>query len=224
MPTGRPSATSRCPVPSARRPTDGRNRTIRTICDMSKVALLVHDGITVFEAAAACEVFGVDRGLADSWYDFTICGTGPVRVGGGWFRIETPCRPGDAVDADTVIVPACRDDPEDPPGEVVEAVRAAHEAGARVVSLCTGAFVLAAAGLLDGRRATTHWLHADRLAELYPRVQVDPDVLYIDEGDVLTSAGKAAGMDLCLHLVRLDHGAAVANDLARRLVVPPHRG
>jgi AraC family transcriptional activator FtrA len=93
-----------------------------------------------------------------------------------------------------------------------------------VVSLCTGAFVLAAAGLLDGRRATTHWLHADRLAELYPRVQVDPDVLYIDEGDVLTSAGKAAGMDLCLHLVRLDHGAAVANDLARRLVVPPHRG
>jgi AraC family transcriptional regulator, transcriptional activator FtrA len=92
-----------------------------------------------------------------------------------------------------------------------------------VVSICTGAFVLAAAGLLDGRRATTHWMHAGLLAERYPRVRVDPEVLYIDEGTVLTAAGKAAGMDLCLHLVRLDHGMAVANDLARRLVVAPHR-
>jgi AraC family transcriptional regulator, transcriptional activator FtrA len=189
---------------------------------MSSVALAVHDGITIFEVAAACEVFGVDRGLADPWYDFMICGADTVRVG-GWFRVEAPHGLGELVSADTVIVPACRDVTEDPPADLVEAERAAHERGARVVSICTGAFVLAAAGLLDGRRATTHWLHADRLAALHPRVQVDPEVLYIDEGDVLTSAGKAAGMDLCLHLVRLDHGMAVANDLARRLVVAPHR-
>jgi transcriptional regulator GlxA family with amidase domain len=112
---------------------------------------------------------------------------------------------------------------EEPPAELVDAVRAAHDAGARIVSLCTGAFVLAAAGLLDGRRATTHWIHAATLAARYPKVRVDPDVLYVDEGDVLTSAGKVAGIDLCLHLVRLDHGAAVANALARRLVMPPHR-
>ena len=111
----------------------------------------------------------------------------------------------------------------EPPADLVDAVRAAHEAGARVASLCTGAFVLAAAGLLDGRRATTHWAHTEVLAARYPRVEVDPDVLYVDNGSVLTSAGKAAAMDLCLHLVRLDHGSAVANAVARRLVVPPHR-
>jgi transcriptional regulator GlxA family with amidase domain len=122
-----------------------------------------------------------------------------------------------------VIVPGWADVDADPPADLVAAVRAAHEAGARVASLCTGAFVLAAAGLLDGRRATTHWAHTDALAARYPRVTVDPDVLYVDNGSVLTSAGKAAAMDLCLHLVRLDHGSAVANTVARRLVVPPHR-
>ncbi|MDN3358886.1 helix-turn-helix domain-containing protein [Actinomadura sp. DC4] len=189
---------------------------------MDSIALAVHDGITIFEVAAVCEVFGVDRGIADPWYDFTICGADPVRVG-GWFRVEAPDGLDALVSAGTVIVPACRDVDERPSADLVDAVRAAHEAGARVVSICTGAFVLAAAGLLDGRRATTHWLYADRLAARHPRVHVDPDVLYVDEGDVLTAAGKAAGLDLCLHLVRLDHGAAVANDLARRLVVPPHR-
>jgi transcriptional regulator GlxA family with amidase domain len=126
-------------------------------------------------------------------------------------------------DAGTVIVPGWADVDVDPPAELVEAVRAAHAAGARVVSLCTGAFVLAAAGLLDGRRATTHWAHTEALAARHPRVEVDPDVLYVDNGSVLTSAGKAAAMDLCLHLVRLDHGSSVANAAARRLVVPPHR-
>ena len=110
-----------------------------------------------------------------------------------------------------------------PDPALLAAVRAAHEAGARVASLCTGAFVLAAAGLLDGRRATTHWAHTEALAARYPQVEVDPDVLYVDNGSVLTSAGKAAAMDLCLHLVRLDHGSAIANTVARRLVVPPHR-
>jgi AraC family transcriptional activator FtrA len=189
---------------------------------MRSVALAVHDGITLFEAAAACEVFGVDRGLAEPWYDFAVCGSGTAVVG-GWFRADAPYGLDRLVTAGTVIVPACRDVDASPPADLVEAVRAAYEAGARVVSLCTGAFVLAAAGLLDGRRATTHWMHAPLLAERHPRVSVEPDVLYIDDGRVLTSAGKSAGMDLCLHLVRLDHGAAVANDLARRLVVAPHR-
>ncbi|MEU0029782.1 helix-turn-helix domain-containing protein [Streptomyces sp. NPDC006335] len=108
-----------------------------------------------------------------------------------------------------------------PPAELIEAVRAAHTAGARVA--CTGAFILGAAGLLDGRRATTHWGHTRELARRHPAATVDPDVLYVDDGDVLTSAGKAAAMDLCLHLVRLDHGSANANKIARRLVVPPHR-
>jgi AraC family transcriptional activator FtrA len=192
---------------------------------MHTVALAVHDGISMFEAAAACEVFGVDRSdLADPWYTFTVCGADHARVG-GWLQADLP--PGhdlDALlDADTVVVPACHDTEEDPPEDLVDAVRAAHERGARIVSLCTGAFVLAATGLLDGRRATTHWLHAATLAARYPRVQVDPDVLYVDSGTILTSAGKSAGMDLCLHVVRLDHGAAVANALARRLVIPPHR-
>jgi transcriptional regulator GlxA family with amidase domain len=190
---------------------------------MTSVALAMFNGIGLFEVAVPCEVFGVDRSdLADPWYDFTICGPDTVRLG-GWFRAETPRGFDTLVTADTVVVPGCRNVHANPPADLLDALRAAHERGARVVSLCTGAFVLAAAGLLDGRRATTHWLHTSRLAAQYPRVQVDPNVLYIDDGTVLTSAGKAAGMDLCLHIVRRDHGMAVANALARLLVVPPHR-
>lgn len=122
-----------------------------------------------------------------------------------------------------MIVPGWADTDREPPSDLVEAVRAAHAAGARVASLCTGAFVLGAAGLLDGKRATTHWAHTRELARRHPKATVDPDVLYVDNGDVLTSAGKAAAMDLCLHLVRLDHGSANANKIARRLVIPPHR-
>ncbi|WP_310723029.1 helix-turn-helix domain-containing protein [Streptomyces sp. N2A] len=187
------------------------------------VALAVTDGVRHFELAAPCEVFGVDwSGIADPWYELTVCGPAGARVG-GHFRLE-PDRGLDRLpDARTVIVPAYAHIDEEPPGELIDAIRAAHQAGARVVSLCTGAFVLAAAGLLDGRRATTHWAHAKALATRYPAVHVDPDVLYVDDGDVLTSAGKAAAMDLCLHLVRLDHGSAIANAVARNLVVPPHR-
>jgi transcriptional regulator GlxA family with amidase domain len=122
-----------------------------------------------------------------------------------------------------VVVPAWRDSGDTPPEPLLEALRAAHRRGARIASLCTGAFVLAHAGLLDGKRATTHWMHAEKLAAMFPQVRVDPAVLYVDEGDVLTSAGTAAGIDLCLHMVRLDHGAEVANVYARRMVVPPHR-
>lgn len=185
---------------------------------MHSVALAVADGTPLFELAAACEVFGTERGL----YRLTICGPDTARVG-GWLRAAPRHGLDVLAAADTVVVPSIHDPQVPPPAELVAAVRAAHEAGARVVSLCTGAFVLAAAGLLDGRRATTHWAHTELLAERFPLVRVDPDVLYIDEGTVLTSAGKAAGMDLCLHIVRADHGAAVANALARTLVVPPHR-
>ncbi len=124
--------------------------------------------------------------------------------------------------ADTVIVPAWPVHMPTPP-EVCDALRRAHARGARLASLCSGAFVLAAAGLLDGRRATTHWMYTDELARRYPSIDVDPSVLYIDEGDVLTSAGTAAAIDLCLYMVRQDHGAEVANVFARRMIVPPHR-
>ncbi len=194
-----------------------------TVTDMPTVALAVTEGVPIFEVAAPCEVFGAARAdLADPWYELTVCAPAGVRFG-GWFRTDTPHGLDALAAADTVIVPACHRVDEDPPAELVEAVRAAYEAGARVASICTGAFVLAAAGLLDGRRATTHWLHADRLARRHPAVRVEPDVLYIDEGAILTSAGTVAGIDLCLHIVRTDYGAAVANALARRLVTPPHR-
>ncbi|MFD9517601.1 helix-turn-helix domain-containing protein [Streptomyces sp. NPDC059979] len=189
---------------------------------MTSVMLAVYDGAMLFEAAAACEVFGVDRELADGWYDFRVCAPREARLG-GWLRVDTPHGFDALADADTVIVPACGDVEADPPADLVAAVRAAHDRGARLVSLCTGAFVLAAAGVLDGRRATTHWEHTAALAARYPGVRVDPGVLYIDDRGVLTSAGKAAGMDLCLHIVTADHGAAVANELARRLVVPARR-
>ncbi|WP_431979828.1 helix-turn-helix domain-containing protein [Streptomyces qinglanensis] len=189
---------------------------------MGTVALAVTDGMLHFELSVAYEVFGTDLpAAAGSWYRLSVHGPAAVRFGG--FRLE-PDRGLDRLpEADTVIVPGWADVDVDPPAGLVDAVRAAHEAGARVASLCTGAFVLAAAGLLDGRRATTHWAHTEALAARHPRVEVDPDVLYVDNGSVLTSAGKAAAMDLCLHLVRLDHGSALANTVARRLVVPPHR-
>lgn len=188
---------------------------------MPTVAILAAGNLLHFELGVACEVFGNPPLGLGQWYDVVLCGPGPVRVGP--FTVE----PDDGLDrlarADTVIVPACVDVDVPPPPEAVEAVRAAHEAGARIASLCTGAFLLGAAGLLDGQRATTHWAHAADLAARHPLAVVDPDVLYTDNGGVFTSAGKAAAVDLCLHLVHLDHGAAVANTVARRLVVPPHR-
>lgn len=194
----------------------------RTIPDMATVALAVTDGMLHFELSVAYEVFGsAPAGVTAPWYDVALCGADAVRV--GRFLLEPDAGLDRLRCADTVIVPGWADVDEDPPADLVDAVRAAHAAGARVASLCTGAFVLAAAGLLDGRRATTHWAHTDVLAARYPEVQVDPDVLYADNGSVLTSAGKAAALDLCLHLVRLDHGSATANAVARRLVVAPHR-
>ncbi|MEV4166363.1 helix-turn-helix domain-containing protein [Nonomuraea dietziae] len=189
---------------------------------MRTVAVAVTDGMLHFELSVAYEVFGTaPAGVAGPWYRLIGCGPGGVQA--GRFRLEPDYGLDRLASADVVIVPARADIDAEPPGDLIDAVRAAHQAGARVAALCTGAFVLAAAGLLDGRRATTHWAHTEVLATRYPRVEVDPDVLYVDNGSVLTSAGKAAAMDLCLHLVRLDHGSAVANAVARRLVVPPHR-
>ncbi|MFD9124825.1 helix-turn-helix domain-containing protein [Kitasatospora sp. NPDC059571] len=189
---------------------------------MATVALAVTDGMLHFELALACEVFGsAPAAVTVPWYELALCGPDAVRV--GRFRLEPDHGLDRLAHADTVIVPGWADIDRAPPADLVDAVRAAHDAGARVASLCTGAFVLAAAGLLDGRRATTHWAHTRELAARHPAVDVDPGVLWVDNGRVLTSAGKAAAMDLCLHLVRLDHGSSVANTLARHLVVPPHR-
>lgn len=189
------------------------------------VAALVVDGTATFELAVACEVFGMDRSeLVDPWYELRVCAAEepPLQATGG-ITIDTPHRLDAAAEADTVIVPAWRDVDEVPPAPMLDTLRAAHERGARVVSVCSGAFALAHAGLLDGRRATTHWMYAAALAERFPAVEVESDALYVVDGSVMTSAGSAAGIDLCLHLVRLDHGAAVANAVARRMVVPPHR-
>lgn len=190
----------------------------------STVVALALPGAAPFELAVACEAFGIDRSdLASPWYRFRVAGVRAGRVPfDAGFDIHTPYGLEALDDADLVVVPAAyKGGP--PPRRLLDALRAAHARGARVMSFCTGAFVLAAAGLLDGRRATTHWAWAEELALEYPAIHVNPRVLYIDEGDVLTSAGTAAGIDLCLHVIRGDYGAEVANAVARRMVVPPHR-
>ncbi|MGW0336617.1 GlxA family transcriptional regulator [Streptomyces sp. NPDC003011] len=186
----------------------------------------------LYELSIPCTVFGKPQpDLADPWYDLRLCGTGERRQdsspAGAGLSLWTRYGLDDLVGADTVIVPSvpdpCVDEGRPLPRALITALRHAYDAGARMVSLCTGAFALAEAGLLDGRRATAHWMHTAQLAERYPKVRVDDSVLYVDDGDVLTSAGLTAGLDLCLHLVRRDLGAHVANQLARRMVVPAHR-
>jgi len=187
---------------------------------MHRVAVLALADVVAFDLSTPAQVFGNQPGR----YVFTACGAraGSVATTTG-FAVDVPRGLDALAQADTVLVPGLRPVDWPPPPPVLDALRAAHARGARVASICTGAFVLAHAGLLDGRRATTHWAHAQQLAERYPAVTVDPGVLYVDEGDVLTSAGVAAGIDLCLHLVRRDHGAEVANAAARQIVVAPHR-
>jgi transcriptional regulator GlxA family with amidase domain len=193
---------------------------------MHRVAIPITDRMPMFELAVPCEVFGRERENlpVPSWYELRLCAgqEGPVRTAEG-LRLETEYGLDDVVRADTVIVPACADVQDDAPEPLLEALRAAHARGARIASICTGAFTLAAAGLLDHRRATTHWMHADEFARRWPQVELDRDVLYTDDGDIFTSAGTTAALDLCLHLVRLDHGTRIANNLARRMVMAPHR-
>jgi AraC family transcriptional regulator, transcriptional activator FtrA len=197
----------------------------RTIRVMHTVAAVVNEGCLTFDLAVPCEVFGWDRSyLGVEWYDFKVVAADPppIRTVTG-FTIDTPYGLDELATADTVIVPGWSDPDVLPSAELIAALRAAFDGGARVLSICIGAFVLAEAGLLDGRPATTHWAFVDRFRQRYPRVRLDPKVLYVDDGQVLTSAGTAAGMDLCLHVVRRDHGAEVANGVARMVVMPPHR-
>lgn len=197
---------------------------MRKKTDIHRVALALIPGAPIFELAVPCEVFGVSRpDLSDPWYEFRLCAAEPETAVAGGFHATRAGTLDDLVTADTVVVPACTNVHAQQPAEIVEAVREAHRRGARIASICSGAFVLAAAGLLDGRRATTHWMHAEELSRRYPRVDLDATVIYTEDEGIHTSAGTAAAIDLCLELVRQDRGAAVANALARRLVTPPHR-
>lgn len=189
------------------------------------VAAVVMDGLAPFEFGVVCEVFGLDR-TADGVpkFDFRVCGPEagvPVTTSVGAQIV--PGHSLDAMlDADLVAIPAVRLRDEYPP-EILDAIRTAHARGATLLSVCSGAFVLAATGLLDGRRATTHWVYAEELARRFPAVTVDAEVLFVDDGDIISGAGTAAGIDACLHLVRRELGGAVANVIARRMVVPPQR-
>ncbi|HEX5590883.1 MAG TPA: helix-turn-helix domain-containing protein [Candidatus Limnocylindrales bacterium] len=189
------------------------------------VAALIGDGVLTFDFACACEVFGYDRSdIVTPWYRFLVASQDPppIRTSTGFLMAADLGL--EALDeADTIVVPGWADDLRPPRPETIDALRAAYARGARLMSICIGSFVLAATGLLDGRRATTHWRFAERLQRAFPAVEVDPSVLYIDDGQILTSAGTAAGIDLGLHVVRLDYGAEVANEVARRIVMPPHR-
>jgi transcriptional regulator GlxA family with amidase domain len=189
------------------------------------VVTIVSAAPSMFEIAVSCEIFGIERPeLAEPWYEHRVAAAAPTPLlTEEGLRLDTPYGLEQLALADTVVIPGWPFRRHPPDDELLDAIRAAHKRGARMLSVCTGAFVLAAAGLLDGRRATTHWMYTAELARRYPEVEVDPRVLYIDNGDILTSAGTAAGIDLCLHVVRQDYGAEVANSLARRMVVPPHR-
>ncbi len=189
------------------------------------VVAVAYDGLCTFEFGCAVEVFGLPRPeLGPSWYRFAVAAAepGPLRAAGG-ITIGVDGGLNLLAGAGTVIVPGWRAADAPVPEALCHALRAAHSAGARVLSLCSGTFVLAAAGLLDGKRATTHWRYFETLAARHPDLTLVPDVLYVDEGSVLTAAGSAAGLDLCLHLIRRDWGPEIANQVARRLVVPPHR-
>ena len=192
---------------------------------MRTVAAVVDQGALTFDFAIPCEVFGLDRSdIASPWYEFLVVAAGDRRVlTQTGFVLEAPLGL-EALDrADTIVVPGWESPEVDPSDELIAALRRAHDRGARIVSICTGAFVLAAAGLLDGRRATTHWLYVDALRQRYPDVEIDPSVLYVVDGTIMTSAGTAAGIDLCLHIVTADYGADVAAMVSRRMLMPLHR-
>jgi AraC family transcriptional regulator, transcriptional activator FtrA len=191
---------------------------------LHSVAVIALDHVSMFELGVVCEVFGTDR-TADGFpgYRFTLCSPDgePVRTQSGFDLVpQADLAPVD--DADLVAVPAYPID-RPVPETVLAALRRADARGARVLSVCSGAFVLGEAGLLDGRRCTTHWNHAEELARRFPLAQVECNALYVADGNLLTSAGTASGIDACLHLVRQEHGSALATKLARRMVVPPHR-
>jgi transcriptional regulator GlxA family with amidase domain len=188
---------------------------------MHHVVALALPGVVAFDLAIPAQVFGHED--ERERYSFRICAAVPGMVATtSGFSIHAGAGLEALATANTIVVPGF-EPLNDPPAPVCDALRRAAAGGARVVSVCTGAFALAAAGLLDGKRATTHWRNAQQLQILHPAVTVDPEVLYVDDGDISTSAGVAAGIDLCLHLVRKDYGTEAANRIARRMVVAPHR-
>lgn len=189
------------------------------------VAVVAFDGISPFHLSVPCMVFGNDFSAIDGpRFKLVVCAEKPGTLSTtSGFGISVQKGLAALSKAQTIVVPSWRDTTERPPEALLKALQAAHRRGARIVGLCLGAFVLAEAGLLDGRPATTHWALAGEFAARYPRVRLQPDVLYVDDGDVLTSAGTAAGIDCCLHVLRLDYGAEVANRVARRMVVAPQR-
>ena len=194
--------------------------------DPLEVAVLAYDGLCTFEFGIAVEIFGLPRPEFDfPWYRQRIVALdeGPMRALGG-VRVLADAGLEAMAKAGTVIVPGWRNRAEAPPAALVAALQGAHAEGARLLSICSGVFVLAATGLLDGQRATTHWRYAGELASRFPAIEVDAQVLYVEAGRVITSAGSAAGIDACLHLVTRDFGAQVANTVARRLVMSPQRG
>jgi AraC family transcriptional activator FtrA len=189
------------------------------------VAILAYDRLCTFEFGCAVELFALERPeLGVAWYSYTVCAAeaGSLRAAGG-LALQVPHGLEALDDADTIVIPGWRDADERPPAALLDALQRAHARGARLCSICSGAFVLAHAGLLDGRRATTHWRYFDKLAAHFPAIAIEQDVLYVEDGKIVTSAGSAAGLDMLLHLVRSDFGADIANRVAQRLVIPAHR-
>ncbi|NKY26209.1 GlxA family transcriptional regulator [Nocardia gamkensis] len=191
---------------------------------MHRVVALVRPVQSTFELGCAAEVFGTERAGVPQYYEFDVCAEtpGPVATTSG-YALSVSRGLSALASADTVLIPGWAPVDAPLPDRVRRALLRAHARGARLVTICSGVFALARTGLLDGRSATTHWARADQLAGEFPEVRVEPDVLYVDHGDVATSAGAGAGIDLCLHLVRRDHGAAHAALIARHMVMPPHR-
>lgn len=191
---------------------------------ISRVAALVYDGVAPFELGVLCEAWGIDRTDTDGpTFDFTVCAATPGRVTTSMgFSLEVEHGLERVAEADLVTLPAMPRDEPTPP-TVVEALQAAVARGAQILSVCSGAFTLGDAGLLDDRDCTTHWRYADELQDRFPKARVNCDVLYVDAAPIITSAGSAAGLDACLHLIRKEFGARAARSVARRMVVPPHR-
>ncbi len=191
---------------------------------LSTVAVLMPEQAAVFEFGVLCEVFGIDRSAQDvPNFDFRVCAedpSRPVELDNG-LTVTVPYGLTGLDGADLVAVPATRRREFSP--ALLDALRAAHRGGTTILSICSGAFILGAAGLLDGRRCTTHWMHTEELTSRYPTAKVDGDVLFSSDGNIITSAGTAAGIDACLHIVRRELGAAVATTIARQMVVPPQR-
>lgn len=199
--------------------------TSRNAPSRHRVVALAYDGLCTFEFGVAVEIFGLPRPeLGDNWYSFAVAAVdeGEMRATGG-IRVTAEGGLALLAQADTIVVPGWRGAQSPVPAALCHALHEAWQRGCRIISICSGVFVLAAAGLLKGRKATTHWRYTQMLRDAWPEVIVLEDALYYDEGNVMTSAGSAAGIDLCLHVVREDFGIEVANNVARRLVVQPHR-